>query len=783
MANLADLTVGVGARLSEFNAGMRKVPEKAGEAARGAVDKFEQMAPKLAAAAKAGAVAAGAALVVGATEGLEREALGDKLAGQLRLSESESKAAGKIAGGLYGDAYGESLEQVNEAVAGVVGGDLAKLGDTAAVERLTTKALDLAATFDGDVTDATSRAGVLMRTGLAKDADEAFDLIVAGAQQVSPELRDELGDATREYSKHFADLGLSGTEALGLLASADDQFTLDKTGDALKELSIRSTDMSKSSVEAFYAMGLDATKMTDRILAGGDSARGAFDEIVDGLLAMENPTERANAAIALFGTPLEDLGTAQIPEFLKSLDTMGTGLEDVAGRSDELGETLASNGQRSVDKFARKVEGMLAKVTEAPGILGDAAVAVGGLGQALEPLGPAVAAAGIVFKDQLSSMASSAGKSTGRAAKSVAKGAKSAVAALGRWVAAGAAWAAQMVMQAGRAVASMAVTAAQFAAHYARMAAQAMANAARIAASWLIAMGPIGAVIAVVVGLVAVIIKNWDTIKAVTAKVWDWISSKTSAVFGAIVDFVSDVWDRITGHIRTAVETVQNIVSSAWEAVVGAVRRYVELMLTIYVKIPQRILSALGNLAGLLVQKGRDTIDGLREGVTKAWSLLKSWLGNMGQRVLTGIGDLGRTLYNAGRDLLEGLIDGIEAVAGKVVDAVTNPIGTAIDAGKSLLGISSPSKVFAEMGVNVGEGFVLGMAGAENDVANAARNLTGAAVGDAIRPAVSVGVTADDSSSSSRAGSRGLVIEHAEFGDRDVVRDLDLWTRSQTAGV
>lgn len=802
MANLADLTVSVGTKLGEFTAGMRRIPEKAGEAADGVVGKFRQMAPKLEAAAKAGAVAAGAAIVVGATEGLEREALGDKLAAQLRLSESDSKAAGKIAGDIYGKAYGESLGQVNEAVAGVVGGGLAELGDTAAVERLTTKALDLAATFDGDVTDGVARASALIDSGLAGDADEAFDLIIASSQKVTPALRDELGDATKEYSKHFADLGFSGSEALGLLSSASDQFTLDKTGDAIKELSIRATDMSTATVDAFAKIaGIDvsaidtstdegkeamqsltttAETMSNRLLAGGDSARGAFDQIVDGLLAIQDPTEQANAAIALFGTPLEDLGTAQIPGFLESLDGMGGGLGDVAGRADELGDTLNSNGKTRVESFKRKFEGMLAQVTEAPGILGDAAVAVGGIGQVLEPIGPAVAGAGYIFREQLGSMAKAAGSGMGKAAKAVASGASSAVVGLLRWTLAGATWAAQMVAQGARAAASMVRTAAQFAAKYAFMAAQAAANAARMAASWIVAMGPVGWVIAAVVALVAVIVKNWDTIKEWTGKAWDWVAEKTSAVFGAVVDFVRDVWDRITGHIRTAVDTVRNVVSSAWEAVVGAVRRYVDLMLTIYVKIPQRIMSALGDLAGLLVGKGRDTINGMRNGVTSAWGLLKSWLGNMGQRVLTGIGNLGRTLYNAGRDLLQGLIDGIGSLAGKVVDAVTNPIGTAVDAGKSLLGIKSPSKVFAEIGENVGAGFVLGMSGVERDVANAARSLTGAALGDAIRPAVSVGVTADDHGSSSRGG---LVIEHAEFGDRAVVRDLDLWARSKTAGV
>lgn len=775
MTNLADLTIGVSSTLNKFEAGMRKIPAKAGEAADGVVSKFRSMAPQLEAVAKAGAVAAGAAIVVGATEGLEREALGDKLAAQLRLTEGESKVAGKIAGGLYSDAYGESLEQVNEAVGGIVGGNLAKLGDTEAVERLSRKALDLAATFDGDVSDGVARASALIDSGLAKDADEAFDLIIASSQKVAPALRDELGDATKEYSKHFADLGISGSDALGLLSSASDQFTLDKTGDAIKELSIRATDMSTATVDAFAQIaGIDVSKidtsteqgkqamealtttageMSGRLLAGGETARGAFDQIVDGLLSIEDPTAQANAAIALFGTPVEDLGTAKIPDFLASLDDMGGGLGDVAGRADELGDTLNSNGKTRIEGFKRKFEGMLAKVTDAPGIFGDVAVAAGGIGTVLAPIGPQLSVAGIVFKDQLSSMASTAGSKIGGMVKTV-------------------------VVGGGKMAATMVKTAATFVARYAFMAAQAAWNAARIAASWIIAMGPIAIAIALVVGLVAVVVKNWDTIKAVTGKVWDWISEKTSAVFGVIVDVVTSVWDRITGVISDAQETVKSIIGAAWDFVVGAVGRYVDLMLTIYVKIPQRIVSALGDLGGLLVQKGRDVIDGMRKGITAGWDLVSSWLRGVRVKIVEKLGDLGRLLLNAGKALMKGLLEGIK----KGWDAVTGFVGGMAGKIADLKGpLPYDRKVLVDNGKALMFGLERGMQVGLGDVLATAGGIAGQIEG-AIRPGGSaLGMSVNGSGPGSSRG--GLHIEHATFGDRAVVRDLDLWTRSQSAGV
>ena len=299
-------------------------------------------------------VAAGAVLVSEFGDALARGKMQDKLAAQLNLTEPEAKKAGKIAGDLYADAYGDSLEQVHDAVGAVMSSfdDL----DDGAVEELTAKALDLAAAFDVDVNESVNAAGVLMRQGLARDADHAFDLIVRAMQSVPQSMRGELIPIIEEYSQDFAALGIVGEDAFGLLveAAADGRFELDKTGDALKEFTIRSTDMSKASVDAYKTIGLSAEEMAGQILAGGDTARGAFDQIVEGLLNIEDPAERANTAIALFGTPIEDLSVTEIPEFLRRLADMDSSLGDVEGAATEMGDTLNDNVATKIESFKRK---------------------------------------------------------------------------------------------------------------------------------------------------------------------------------------------------------------------------------------------------------------------------------------------------------------------------------------------------------------------------------------------------------------------------------------------
>lgn len=144
-------------------------------------------------------------------------------------------------------------------------------------------------------------AAIMMKNGLARSSDEAFDLITSGMQRVSTQMRGEMPEILHEYSTHFRNMGFTGAETMSLLVNMAQQgkFALDKTGDAIKEFSIRGSDMSKNSVSAYKTIGLDAAAMSSAIATGGDSARRAMEKTARGLLSIQDPATRANAAISL----------------------------------------------------------------------------------------------------------------------------------------------------------------------------------------------------------------------------------------------------------------------------------------------------------------------------------------------------------------------------------------------------------------------------------------------------------------------------------------------------
>ncbi len=274
------------------------------------------------------------------------EQQGALIAAQVGKGAAEAAQYAKVIRGIRAAGLGADMAEVGTAVA-AVNSTLQQFGAVSAAEldSASRKAINLATAMGGDVAQHAEMAGILMQNGLAKSSAEAFDLITAGMQNVSVQMRGELPEIIQEYSTHFRGMGFSGQEAMSLLVAQAKQgkFALDKTGDAIKEFSIRGSDMSKASVEAYEAMGLSAEQMSAAIAGGGAGARKALQQTAQGLLAIKDPAELANTAIALFGTPVEDLAVDQIPAFLKQIAAMPDTLGNVSGAADQLGKTLNDN--------------------------------------------------------------------------------------------------------------------------------------------------------------------------------------------------------------------------------------------------------------------------------------------------------------------------------------------------------------------------------------------------------------------------------------------------------
>lgn len=92
----------------------------------------------------------------------------------------------------------------------------------------------------------------------------------------------------------------------------------------------------------------------------------------------------------------------------------------------------------------------------------------------------------------------------------------------------------------------------------------------------------------------------------------------------------------------------------------------------------------------------------------------------------------GKTLAN---DLVSGFVQGIQSSQGKSITAVTNWMKAANQAAHDAVESKSPSKVFQRLGIDIGDGLVIGILAKASDVAKASRELARAAIDDARKAA------------------------------------------------
>lgn len=211
---------------------------------------------------------------------------------------------------IYKDNFGESIEDVANAAAKVKQ-NMDYLDDSA-LQRVTEYAYTLADTFEVDVAESTRAADTLIKN-FGVSAREAFNLMSQGAQQ-GLDFSGELFDNIDEYSVQFQKLGLSAEDMFNIFSAGAENgaFNLDKIGDAVKEFSIRAVDGSDTTRAGFEALGLDVDATAQKFAAGGDSARDAFQQVISGLAEIQDPVERNEAGVNLFGTMWEDLGETVI---------------------------------------------------------------------------------------------------------------------------------------------------------------------------------------------------------------------------------------------------------------------------------------------------------------------------------------------------------------------------------------------------------------------------------------------------------------------------------------
>lgn len=272
------------------------------------------------------------------------------------------------------------------------------------------------------------------------------------------------------------------------------------------------------------------------------------------------------------------------------------------------------------------------------------------------------------------------------------------------------------------------------------------------------------------IALVALVVKNFTTIKNTIITVMRAIWSVISPILNFIKNLFIIVFGAIAIVVLTQLTIVKNIVLAVFNVLKGifitvlnAIKTVVLFYFNVYKTIITTVFNAVasfvsavwnkifGVISGIvkkliaffapafswLYSKGKAIVQGLVSGISSmagaVWNAIKS----VADRIGKFFAGAGKWLYDVGKSIVQGLINGIKSMVGAVADTAGN-IGNAVkDKVKGLLGIHSPSTVFAQIGVDIGRGMAKGIEGSAGMVTKSVDNMTNGILSAATDPAFS----------------------------------------------
>ncbi|MFI1182615.1 phage tail tape measure protein [Streptomyces sp. NPDC020799] len=709
-------------------------------------------------AAAAVGIGIGAALMGGIGQALDQGKVQGKLQAQLGSSGPVAAQYGKAAGALYSGAIVDSVEDGAEVLKGIAqNGLLPPEATQNQIQTMGRKVADTAAVMGEDVGKVSRSVGVMLKTGIAKNADEAMDVLVKGTQS-GVNAAEDLLDTYAEYPTEFRQLGLDAQTSMGLMSQGlkGGARDADVVADSLKEFTLQAQGMSDTTKQAYTDLGLSGEKMQEVFQKGGPAAGKAFEEVITKLRGVEDPAKKSQIALGLFGTKFEDMQQAIFAlDPAHAVDALG----QVKGATDKAGDSMRDNASTKIEVFKRALE------QKAVAVIGGKVIPVvekladwvgaGGLGKAWGAASKFVsdhsteltAAATVITLVMLPTLITLGAQATtttvavvtGWATQSAA-GATAGVRFLatnltiiGGWVAQGAA--------AG--LAALRVVGA-----WVLMGTQSMIQGARMAAAWVVGMGPVGWITAAIIGLVVLVVANWDTVVSATSAAWDWVWGKIQAVGKWILDFFLN-WT-VVGRVIKHWDDIKAGTVAAWDAITDWIEG-----------IPGEIADFFRDwpVLGVIIRNW----GAIKDGTSRKAGEMLDYVSGLPDEIAGYFGDFGSMLYEEGADLVRGLWGGIQSMGswlrstlmGWAKNMIPGPIAKA-------LGIHSPSRVMRDqIGKYIPAGVVEGIKAGTPAVDRTMRNLV------SVPAAPQFATTGTPAMSSAGGGSWGpaVHIENWHAGD------------------
>lgn len=278
----------------------------------------------------------------------EKKAL-NSLQAQTGLAKDELLKYKSVINDIYKDNFGESQEEIADTLAKIkqVTGET----DPSKLKEMAESLYTLQDTFDGFDIGETLRGVNGLVTNMGLSAEDAFDLIVKGAQN-GLNYSGELADNLAEYSQIWGQAGFSAEQTFSILENGtkNGAYNLDKVNDFVKEFTISLSDGRIE--ENLGSFSEDTATLFNKWKDGKATVADVFYSVIKDLKNAKTDQEALTTASNVWSS----LGEDNALKVITSLGDVNDSYKDVEGSMQKIKDIKYDDVESDWENIGRVVQ-------------------------------------------------------------------------------------------------------------------------------------------------------------------------------------------------------------------------------------------------------------------------------------------------------------------------------------------------------------------------------------------------------------------------------------------
>lgn len=278
----------------------------------------------------------------------EKKAL-NSLQAQTGLTKDELLKYKSVINDIYKDNFGESQEEIADTLAKIK--QVTSETDPSKLKEMAENLYTLQDTFDGFDINETLRGINGLVTNMGLSAEDAFDLIVKGAQN-GLNYSGELADNLAEYSQIWGQAGFSAEQTFSILENGtkNGAYNLDKVNDFVKEFTISLSDGRIE--ENLGSFSEDTATLFNKWKDGKATAADVFYSVIKDLKNAKTDQEALTTASNVWSS----LGEDNALKVITSLGDVNDSYKDVEGSMQKIKDIKYDDVESDWESLGRTIK-------------------------------------------------------------------------------------------------------------------------------------------------------------------------------------------------------------------------------------------------------------------------------------------------------------------------------------------------------------------------------------------------------------------------------------------